>query len=125
MLMKGDTRLCNGTQQSTEINIFNLLQARGTTKQARRAYACCITIRQHHEPCRGESAGPGIPIDTLVADREGERKGKYLPITTDSIRRLLGGVLRFFGLDRIHCGINFALDVVRDGLARRLCSFEE
>lgn len=62
-----------------------------------------------------------------VPDRDGGEKGEamHLPITTDSIGCLLRGALGFCRLDRTHCAIDFALDVVRDGLARRLCSFEE
>jgi hypothetical protein len=45
--------------------------------------------------------------------------------TTNSICRLLRGALRIFGLERIRHAIDFALNVVRDGLARRLCSFEK
>ena len=89
---------------------------------------CCITIRQHYGPCQQARAGPGTPINTTsVPDRDGGEKGEamYLSTTTDSIRCLLRGVLGFCGLHRTHCAIDFALEVVRDGLARRLCSFEE
>lgn len=43
---------------------------------------------------------------------------------TDGIRPLLGGALGIFRLERIERVIDFALDIFRDGLARRLCSFE-
>jgi hypothetical protein len=61
---------------------------------------------------------------TKVAWEDGEREATYLPTTTDSIPDLLRVTLRVLGLKRFHSVIDFTLDVVREGLVRRLCSFE-